>query len=342
MSEAESSKAAELAQALHAALAAEGFYAWGFLSSKELFDVLAKMGTSKQTENRYGLDSVGAVAVVALRYGEIKAVNPALGRAHGDGDVSLSIGRFARANWYAELLKRLERASVAFAQKGGLGIPSGSWRRLVNSGLPEKPLAIAAGLGSIGKNGILISRKTALGKNETSASYQGPGMSSAVVLGLLLLPQGIRIESEAHDTQTTPSPCGACSRCIEACPTRALADRGYETAGIDHATQFDRSRCIQHWASTEGLLPPVVEQAWGCRLYGCDTCLEACPHFKPDLDATTEFGRIGASVSARWLLESDDGALDRALKGTTLDRSWISKAALRRSALVALESTTCE
>ena len=72
----------------------------------------------------------------------------------------LRIARFARANWYRELSRRMRSAvsrTIAEAAEEGTTLPPAkAWHRLVNSGLPEKPLAERAGLGWMGKNGIVI------------------------------------------------------------------------------------------------------------------------------------------------------------------------------------------
>lgn len=325
-------------------LAKQGFYAWGFLDPKAFCRVLDDRAVSKETRARYATDSLGGAVVVALRYGESSEYSesalawpretPAAASEQASAavakDAPLLLGRFARANWYAELLVRLASAcrdleqTLGMANRRSPGSIDSSYRRLANSGLPEKPLAVAAGLGWIGKNGILIARGT---------QPLGPAASSAVVLGLLILPETralLSMESDPKNGSPAALSCGSCANCVKACPAAALSDPGRGAA------RFERQKCLQHWASMEGPLPSELEKVWGNRLYGCDSCLEACPYFSPDPEARANIGLLGTRLSAKAILRSSDAELRAALKGTALDRKWISLSALRRSASIAL------
>ena len=62
--------------------------------------------------------------------------------------------------------------------------------------------------------------------------------------------------------------CGKCTRCITACPTRAIT--------APH--QLDARRCISYLTiEHKGPIPPEFREAIGDRIYGCDDCLDACP-----------------------------------------------------------------
>ena len=195
------------------------------------------------------------------------------------------------------------------------------WHRFSNSRLPEKPLAEAAGLGCIGRNSLLIARRTASGS---------PEWSSAVVIGLMLLPFDI-LEDEippAREPIPALSLCGNCARCIDACPTRALKISG-------ERANFNRSSCLQNYAGRAGELPANITSAWKDQLYGCDLCLEACPFFLPDPDAKSDLGRLGAYFDAAALVGQDDDRLKAELRGSALDQKWIAPQALKRNAAMA-------
>jgi epoxyqueuosine reductase len=270
---------------------------------------------------RYGADVAGSALVAALAFDE----GPNLPDVADPGVVPLArLARFARADWYAELADRLrlvaEAARAALLAEGIDPGPGDSWRRLVNSRLPERSLAMAAGLGSIGRSGLLLV----------------PGAGPGVVLGALLLPEGLRIGPERSDGRAAlrrasgarparGSACGSCRACLEACPTGALSDTG-----------FERERCIQHWAGRAGSLPALVEAAWGNRLYGCDSCTESCPHFGNRSTIVPTRGLLGFGVPAGEIANATDGELKTRFKATVLDRSWIEPEALRRNARLAL------
>jgi len=112
----------------------------------------------------------------------------------------------------------------------------------------EKEWAEAAGIGCTGKNSLLIV----------------PGHGSRVFLGELLL--DIDLEP---DQPLDWNPCGDCTACLDACPTRALTTPGKLDARrcISYLTiELKREFTDEEAAATEG---------W---LYGCDHCLDACPH----------------------------------------------------------------
>ena len=190
-----------------------------------------------------------------------------------------------------------------------------------------------AGLGWLGRNGILAAAK---GEGVT-----GPDFSSAVVLGLLLCP----IDLDPPAAEPLARRCGRCRRCLDACPTGALElpdeaggaqGGGAKSRQSLEASAYRRERCIQHWTAKAGELPARIEAALDGRLYGCDSCLEACPYFLTDKEADTPLGRLGPALPAARILEPDDAALRRALAGTALDRSWMSPDAFRRNARLAL------
>ena len=281
---------------------------------------------------KYDIDTTKSVIVTALRYGEGLFPLPAWAARSGgepgakgtDVDRAsrpmLQIGRFARANWYMELSGRMKEAVAgAIGESAGGGIPlppPKEWRRLVNSGLPEKQLAVETGLGWMGKNGILIARR------KTGSPGRGALYSSAVVLGLILCP----IDLGGETDEPVKESCGDCRFCVEACPTGALGDS---------PSRYERNLCIQHWTALDGEPPEAVHSSWGARLYGCDSCLEACPHFRTDTEATTGKGLLGPALPAEYFLSADDATIRRDLSGTALDRAWMSIEAFRRNARAA-------
>lgn len=111
----------------------------------------------------------------------------------------------------------------------------------------EKYYAVKAGLGWIGKNTQLIL----------------PGKGSFFFLGAILL--DIPLE---YDEKEIPNRCGNCTRCMDACPTNALAASG----------QLDASRCLSYLTiEYKGELPDFYKDKAGNRVYGCDTCNVVCP-----------------------------------------------------------------
>jgi epoxyqueuosine reductase len=118
----------------------------------------------------------------------------------------------------------------------------------------EKAWAVAAGLGFIGRNGLLIS----------------PTFGSFVFLGVVLTDLDVApamTASDRHDASRHP--CGDCRACVEACPTGALS------------TPFepDIGRCLAHWTVTARTpIPPDIAARLEGNLYGCEVCQDVCPY----------------------------------------------------------------
>jgi epoxyqueuosine reductase len=113
--------------------------------------------------------------------------------------------------------------------------------------LLERDLAQRAGLGWIGKNTCLIH----------------PQLGSYFFLAEILL--GIELEP---DPPFIADRCGACTRCIEACPTKCiLPDRTLEAG-----------RCISYLTiELRGEIPQNLRASLQDWTFGCDVCQQVCP-----------------------------------------------------------------
>ncbi|MDR1933820.1 MAG: iron-sulfur protein [Spirochaetales bacterium] len=239
--------------------------------------------------------------ISALPCGRGKEARPDSGHPVG------SIAAFAQKNYYRELVERLRR--LLRLRRGGEE-PAGA-RIFCNSRLPEKDLAVRAGLGVQGKNSLIII----------------PGAGSLFVLGGIVFPHMQTRENSAPDCLPADQVCGGCDACIRACPTGAIRKEG----GIDPGL------CIQAFTAEERPVPPEVRKKWGITLYGCRICQEACPHnARAPQAAETAYGHIGPAVALEPILSCPAQELRKTLfRGTVLDMSWISPIALKRGALFA-------
>lgn len=111
----------------------------------------------------------------------------------------------------------------------------------------DKAWAKKAGLGWIGKNSNLISKKT----------------GSFFFLAELI----VDIELE-YDVEPTADHCGTCTRCIDACPTDAIV-----------APQVvNGSRCISYLTiELKNEIPAEFKGKMDGWMFGCDICQDVCP-----------------------------------------------------------------
>jgi epoxyqueuosine reductase len=119
----------------------------------------------------------------------------------------------------------------------------------------ERSWAARAGLGFVGKNAMLISRR------------HGNWLFLAAILTRVAFAPDEPIRKKTSDA-TIGLLCGKCTRCLDACPTDAFAAPGV----------LDSRRCISYQTiENKGIIPRELRAGIGQRIYGCDVCLEVCP-----------------------------------------------------------------
>jgi epoxyqueuosine reductase len=127
-------------------------------------------------------------------------------------------------------------------------IPEISIRGFVDSApVLERAWATRAGLGWIGKNSMLISRR--------NGSYF---FISELITDLELV----------YDHPMGGNYCGDCSRCLDACPTSAITD----------LKTVDANKCISYLTiENKGEIPEAFKGKYDKWIFGCDICQQVCP-----------------------------------------------------------------
>ena len=210
---------------------AEQFLEWIAGGEHGDMDYMAK-APARRTDPREVLPGVQSVVTLALNY--FREAMPAT-----DG------GRIARYAWgddYHDVMDpKLRDLAAALEDMGG------TQRLYVDTGpVLERDWASAAGLGWNGKSTVQIHTQ----------------FGTWFFLGEVLTTLDLAPDTPARDH------CGTCTRCIAACPTRAITAPHH----------VDARRCISYLTiEHKGAIPEEFRRAIGDRIYGCDECLDVCP-----------------------------------------------------------------
>lgn len=157
-----------------------------------------------------------------------------------------AVARYARGrDYHLELQERLD-ALLAWMQEA-TDQPFDAAPFVDKHWVQERVVAAYAGLGWIGKHSLLINRD----------------LGSWLLLGGLVTTLPL-----APDTLQADQ-CGACTLCIDACPTGAILD----------ARDVDARKCISYLTiEKSGVLSDGEKAAIGTHVFGCDVCQEVCPY----------------------------------------------------------------
>jgi epoxyqueuosine reductase len=116
--------------------------------------------------------------------------------------------------------------------------------------------------------------------------------------------------------------CGACTLCLDACPTGALVE----------AHTLDATKCISYLTiELQGPIPVEQRHAVEDHLFGCDICQDVCPWNLAPARTTQQTwrdrGREGARASSLW--QRTDDELHGFVKGSAM--THLSLSGLRRN-----------
>lgn len=221
-------------------------------------------------------------------------------------------GKFARASWgtdYHNILKSrldnlIEQIKILSENDSNL-----SFKPMVDTGeLIDVAVAQRAGLGFIGKNGLLIT--------EEFGSY--------VYLGEII--------TNIPFTPDKPkeNQCGTCTKCVDYCPTSALLGDG----------RMNGQLCLSYQTQTKGMMPEEFRPKIRTIIYGCDICQEVCPynkgkdsHFHEEMEPDPEV----VQPLLKPLLTISNKEFKS--KFGYLAGSWRGKKPIQRNAIIALANT---
>ncbi|MFC3931645.1 tRNA epoxyqueuosine(34) reductase QueG [Streptococcus dentapri] len=177
-------------------------------------------------------------------------------------------------------------------------------KAMVDTGaLVDTAVAQRAGIGFIGKNGLVISKE----------------YGSYMFLGELIT--NLEIEPD----QPVDYGCGDCRRCLDACPTSCLIGDG----------SMDAKRCLSFQTQDKGMMDIEFRRKIKTVIYGCDICQICCPYNKGITNPlATDIDPELAWPELLPFLDLSNGEFKK--KFGQIAGSWRGKNILQRNAIIAL------
>ena len=179
-----------------------------------------------------------SIVVVALNY-----YTPA---QHEENSTTGKVSRYAWGDDYHDVLKTKLESLLTWIRER---VPEAAGKICVDiQPVMDKAWAVRAGIGWLGKHSNVITQE----------------FGSWVFIGELLLNLELDADAEISDDH-----CGACTLCIDACPTQAITE----------PYVVDSNRCISY-ATIElrtPELPDSIQPGLSGWFYGCDICEDVCP-----------------------------------------------------------------
>lgn len=191
------------------------------------------------------------------------------------------------------LARGIEELTADFEYKG-----------MVDTGaLVDTAVAQRAGIGFIGKNGLVISKE----------------FGSYMFLGELIT------NLDIDPDQPVDYGCGDCNRCVTACPTSCLIGDG----------SMNAKRCLSFQTQDKGVMDLEFRKKIKTVIYGCDICQICCPYNKGlDNPLATEIDPDLSHPELLPFLELSNGQFKE--KFGHVAGSWRGKNILQRNAIIAL------
>lgn len=170
-----------------------------------------------------------------------------------------------------------------------------------SNALPEVYIAYRSGIGFIGKNNMLITKK----------------YGSYVFLGEIIT------DLEIEEDTPIKNGCGNCGKCIKACPSGSLQEK-------------NPNFCLSYITQKKEINDKFIKQLNG-RLFGCDTCQDVCPHNykieKSPLDCFEPYEYM-ANPDIEKIIFMNNREFKEKYKKTA--SGWRGKRILQRNALISL------
>ncbi|MEN6385252.1 MAG: tRNA epoxyqueuosine(34) reductase QueG [Phycisphaerales bacterium] len=173
-----------------------------------------------------------------------------------------------------------------------------------SSAIAEKALAMRAGIGFIGKNRLITNQK----------------FGSFLLLGEIITNFTLQPDEPIKKQQ-----CGNCMKCVQACPSGALNENG-----------FDAAKCISYLTiEHKGEIDTALKNKIPPHLFGCEECLLACPYnTESPICEKAQYGFEAKNVNftISEILKFSKQQFDEFTKDSVMNRTGLDR--IKRNALL--------
>lgn len=253
----------------------------------------------ERLEPRLSLASAKTIISIAVAYPRHLPVKPA--------KTPYRRGHISPSSWgldYHYILQdKMERLARGIEQL----TENFEYNGMVDTGaLVDTAVAQRAGIGFIGKSGLVISKE----------------FGSYMFLGELVT--NLEIEPDSP----VDYGCGDCNRCVDVCPTSCLIGNG----------SMDAKRCLSFQTQDKGMMAPEFRKKIKTVIYGCDICQICCPYNKGISNPPiTDIDPDLAQPELLPFLDLSNGQFKE--KFGMMAGAWRGKNILQRNAIIALANS---
>jgi len=201
------------------------------------------------------------------------------------------ISKYARGKDYHKIIERKMKIFIKNIKNEKL-----EYKAYVDYGpMLERAYAEKAGIGFIGKSGNLITKE----------------FGSWVFLATIIT------NLELEFDEPSKFACGACNKCLKACPTGAIVE----------AKLIDANKCISYQTieNKTTTIPNPIKQKIDRSLFGCDICQNVCPYNQnPQVTKHEEFhpkSGAGNYLELKEILKMTEEEFQKKFTGTPIKRA---------------------
>src|SRR5258708_21052743 len=208
------------------------------------------LADARRSDPQSALPGIRSAVVGLLNYNIAQPLSNDPALPIDDRKPSGWISRYAWGDDYHEVLR--ERLDVLVESLRERIESPFEARAYVDTGpVQERVLAKHAGLGSLGKNTLLLNQM----------------LGSFFFLGVILTTLDLEPTLGSNELPP-PDLCGTCRRCLDACPTQAFVE----------PYVMDARKCISYLTiELRGPIPEEFREPMGNHVFGCDICQDVCP-----------------------------------------------------------------